>query len=124
MLPVQPAQADDDYLKMLESEASDLKLDQSGQIDEKASEHEEDDKDGFAKANWKWDGELDGDTLPKGLAEDEFAALIKQHFYGTYVFFRKLNANDRRTVYYHYKKSPKPDLNDVRKDILSLLKQQ
>jgi len=31
---------------------------------------------------------MDGDVLPPGLAQDEFATLIKQHFYGTFVFNR------------------------------------
>ncbi len=114
--------ADDDYLKMLESEASDLELDQSGQIN-KPKIDKNSDQDGITKQGWKWEGELDGDTLPTGLERDEFATLLKQQFYGTFVFYRKLNSNDQKTVYYHYSKSPEPDLDVVRKDILDLLKQ-
>jgi len=114
--------AEDDYLKMLESEASDLELDQSGQINE-SEQDEVTNNDDVTKANWTWDGELEGNILPTGLAQNEFASLLKQQFYGTFVFYRKLNSNDRKTVYYHYSKSPKPDIDDVRKDVTDHLKQ-
>ncbi len=119
--------AEDDYLKMLESEASGLELDKSGQLTSPAASDEagSDKASGhkvITKTDWKWEGELNGDLLPKGLAQDEFATLLEQHFYGTFVFFRKLDSNDQKTVYYHYKKSPQPDLDDVRQDILGLLK--
>ncbi len=29
---------------------------------------------------------MDGGVLPPGLAQDEFATLLKQHFYGTLCF--------------------------------------
>ncbi len=117
------AYAEDDYLKMLESEASELELDQSGQINQVEHGKDSDQAGKITKQGWKWDGELDGDTLPSGLAQDELATLLKQNFYGTFVFYRKLNSNDQKTVYYHYSKSPKPDLDVIRKDILDLLKQ-
>lgn len=116
------ALAEDDYLKMLESEASDLELDQSGQIKESGQEAVEN-KDSITKANWTWDGELEGNILPTGLAQNEFASLLKQQFYGTFVFYRKLNSNDQKTIYYHYSKSPKPDIDDIRKDVTDHLKQ-
>lgn len=114
--------AEDDYLKMLESEAEDLELDQSGQINDTKRDAVVN-KDNITKADWTWDGELEGNILPAGLAQNEFASLLKQQFYGTFVFYRKLNSNDQKTVYYHYSKSPKPDLDDVRKDITDRLKQ-
>jgi len=114
--------AGDDYLKMLENEASDLELDQSGQINE-GEQDEATNKDSVTKANWTWDGELEGNILPTGLAQNEFTGLLKQQFYGTFVFYHKLNSNDRQTVYYHYSKSPKPDIDDIRKDVTDHLKQ-
>ena len=116
------ALAEDDYLKMLESEASDLELDQSGQINQ-SQQNAVTDKEIVTKTDWNWDGELEGDILPTGLAQDELASLLKQRFYGTFVFYRKLNSNDQKTVYYHYSKSPSPDLDDIRKDITDRLKQ-
>ncbi len=113
----------DDYLKMLENEAADLKLDQSGQI-EKTQPVQAPDKEVITKTQWNWEGELEGDKLPTGLSNEAFSSLLQQHFYGTYVFYRKLNSNDKKTLFYHYSQSREPDLDDVRKDILGLLKQQ
>ncbi len=111
----------DDYLDMLEAEAEDVKLDQSGQLEDK-EQINRDSTDGITKTNWTWEGDLTGDVLPSGLAQDEFATLLKQNFYGTFVFYRKLNSVDQRTVYYHYTKSSPADLDSIRDDILSHLK--
>lgn len=115
----------DAYLDMLEGEAEDVKLDQSGQI--QAQEHEQEQKsqttDGITKTNWKWEGDLEGDVLPPGLAQDEFATLLKQNYYGTFVFYRKLNSVDQSTVFYHYSQSTSASLDSIRDDIISHLKQ-
>ncbi len=110
----------DDYLKMLESEAEDVKLDQSGQLKEK--EQLSENNSGITKTNWNWEGDMDGDVLPTGLAQNEFATLLKQHFYGTFVFYRKLNSVDQNTIYYHYKKALPAELEPIRQDILNHLK--
>ena len=60
--------------------------------------------------------------MPSGLAQDEFATLLKQNFYGSFVFYRKLNSNDQDTVYYHYTKASPADLDTIRQDILDHLK--
>ncbi len=109
------------YLKMLESEAEDLKLDQRGQLKDK--QKISDNEPEITKKNWSWEGDLEGDTLPPGLAQDEFAALLKQHFYGTFVFYRRLNTNDQNTVYYQYKKASPAELEPIRQNILNLLRQ-
>ena len=114
------AASDDAYLKMLEGEAEDLQLDQSGQL--KETEKVDNTGDTVTKTDWKWEGDLTADTMPKGLAQDEFASVLKQNFYGTFVFYRKLNSVDQQTVYYHYSKSDNPDLDSIREHILSLLK--
>lgn len=113
--------SDDDYLKMLESEAEGVKLDQSGQIKDKQQTSEE--GSGITKTDWSWEGDIEGDVLPPGLAQDEFATLLKQHFYGTYVFYRKLNSVDQNTVYYHYTKASPAELEPIRQDILNHLRQ-
>ncbi len=114
---------DDAYLKMLEGEAEDLRLDQSGQlkkqeevVDVKSS------KESIKKTNWTWEGDLEGDILPPGLTQDEFKSLLEQNFYGTFVFYRKLSSIDRQTVHYHYSKKQKAELDIVRQEILDLLK--
>lgn len=113
--------ADDEYLKMLDGEAEDVKLDQSSQIKNK-KQIKAVSTDSITKTDWKWDGDLEGDVLPKGLAHDEFAALLKQHFYGTFVFYRKLTSVDQENVYYHYTKSSSANLDSIRENILNYLK--
>jgi len=115
------AASDDAYLKMLEGEAEDLQLDQSGQLKNEPSA-DNSSSDTVNETDWKWEGDLLADSLPKGMAQDEFAAVLKQSFYGTFVFFRKLNSVDQQTVYYHYSKSDNPNLDSIREHILSLLK--
>ena len=112
--------AEDEYLKMLEGEAEDVHLDQSGQL--KGKEKIDPSNSGITKTDWKWEGDMEGDTLPPGLAQDEFATLLKQNFYGTFVFYRKLNSVDQQTVYYHYSKTSPAALDSVRQDILNHLK--
>lgn len=112
--------SDDEYLRMLEGEAEDVKLDQSGQL--KRPKNISSSTSDITKANWKWEGDLEGNAIPAGLAQDEFGSLLKQNFYGTFVFFRKLNSVDQQTVYYHYSKAPKADLDSIRQEILNLLK--
>jgi hypothetical protein len=112
--------SDDEYLKMLEGEAEDVQLDQSGQLKNKEKINES--NSGITKTNWKWEGDLEGDILPPGLAQDELATLLKQNFYGTFVFYRKLNSVDQKTVYYHYSKASTAELDSIRQDILNHLK--
>ena len=112
--------SDDEYLKMLEGEAEDVQLDQSGQLKDKEQINES--NSGITKTNWTWEGDLEGDILPPGLAQDEFAMLLKQNFYGTFVFYRKLNSVDQQTVYYHYAKASPAALDSIRQDILDHLK--
>jgi hypothetical protein len=113
---------DDAYLKMLEGEAEDLKLDQSGQIQDQKVVEIKSAKDSLNKTNWTWEGDLVGDILPPGLAQDEFASLLEQNFYGTFVFYRKLSSIDQQTVHYHYSKNQKAELDAIRQEILDLLK--
>lgn len=112
--------SDDEYLKMLEGEAEDVKLDQSGQL--KDTGQIDNSSSGITKTNWKWEGDLEGDTIPPDLAQDEFATLLKQNFYGTFAFYRKLNSVDQQTVFYHYSQSSPANLDAIRQDILNLLK--
>ena len=60
--------------------------------------------------------------VASGLAQEEFVSFLKQNFYGSYVFFSKLNSIDQQTVFYHYKKASPAHLDDIRQDIMGLLK--
>ena len=113
--------ADDEYLKMLENEAKGLEVDKSGQL-ENTEQGDKTAVDDLIKKNWKSDGTLKGDVLPSGLTHDEFVELLKQNFYGSYIFFTKLNSIDQQTVYYHYTKNSPAYLEPIRQDILELLK--
>lgn len=119
----QVSASDDEYLKMLEGEAEDLRLDQRGQLKGKEEVIDiQSSKESLSKTNWTWEGDLEGDILPSGLAQNEFAALLEQNFYGTFVFYRKLSSIDRQTVHYHYSKKQKAELDSIRQEILDLLK--
>ena len=113
---------DDEYMKMLETEAEDLEVDKSGQLEYKEQANNSS-TEGLIKENWTSEGDLEGDVLPPGLAHDEFVTLLKQNFFGSFVFYRKLNSIDQKTIYYHYTKASPAYLNSIRQDILDYLKQ-
>ena len=121
LFSIEAVATDDAYLKMLEGEAEEVSLDKSGQLKD-TEQTDKSSTEGITKKNWTWEGDLEGDTLPSGLAQDEFASLLKQNFYGSFVFYRKLNSNDRDTVYYHYTKASTANLDVIRQDILDHLK--
>lgn len=118
---------DDAYLKMLEGESEDLQLDQRGQIHEDGGNNsgsantQKSNTQNETRPHWESGDFVISDTLLHGLSEKDFPEFIKKNFYGTYVYFKKLNAVDQRTIYYHYKKN-KSDIETVRKDILNHLK--
>ena len=112
---------DDEYLKMLEGEAEDLVLDKSGQLQDRRQTDKNATED-ITKKDWKWEGDLQGEILPPGLAQDEFATLLKQNFFGSFAFFLKLNSIDQQTVYHHYTKASPAHIEAIRQDILGHLK--
>ena len=124
MLMVTPASADDDaYLKMLEGEAADVQLDRRGQLQADDKDSSDVNKISSENSVLKWNGKIQGEILPNGLAQGEFEKFLQKNFYGTYVFFKKLNSIDKNTVYYRYSIEEKPNLEDVRQNVLTLLKQ-
>lgn len=117
ILAAMPVQAADDvYLMMLEGETANLRLDQSGQLKKKQQQPS-------AKKTFEWNVELEEEKLPGDLSIEQFEAFLQQYFYGTYVFFNKLNSTDKNTVYYRYSQADKPQLENVRKNVMALLKQ-
>ena len=123
LLVTSPAFAtEDDYLKMLEGEAASLELDPSGQLGREAEA-------GAAKTGQRQQDvfrrqvTLDRENLPNSMPQDEFESVLRDNFYGTYLFYQRLNSADRRTVYYRYSKAESTNLENVRKNILELLKQ-
>jgi hypothetical protein len=115
MAPV--SAADDAYLKMLEGEAASVELDKTGQLKQEENTVPE----GSA---FEWNGrELESDGLPPGLDMKQFEAYLQKNFYGTYVFFKKLNSTDKNTVFYRYSQAEQPDLENVRQNVMTLHKQ-
>ena len=112
----------DAYLEMLEDEAKELSLDKDGQLSKEEEGAGKARKLKEAGSNSQWGNAAVSDVLPLGLAQEEFPAYLKINFYGTYVFYTKLNAIDQRTIYYHYSKNKLANIDTVRKDILSHLK--
>lgn len=109
--------ADDAYLKMLNGEAEELQLDQSGQLkqDEEQKKH--------VKKNTLWSGSsMSGEDIPAGLLEEEFVDLLRHNFYGTFVFYNRLDSADRQTVFYRYNKTETPNLEEIRAGIMDLLR--
>jgi hypothetical protein len=117
LVTVPVAAADDAYLKMLEGEAASVELDQIGQLKEEQTT-------GSPGSAFEWSGgELEADSLPKGLDMEQFEMFLQKNFYGTYVFFKKLNTTDKNTVFYRYSQAEQPDLENVRQNVMSLHKQ-
>ena len=109
--------ADDDYLKMLDSEARSVQLDTSGQLKQENKNNRE-----SAVTTFEWDGAIDREGFPKGLGQGAFETFLHQYYYGTYIFFRKLDSADKDTVYHRYSKEASPDIDNVRQNVMTLLK--
>ncbi len=112
---------EDDYLKMLEGEAEEVSLDSSGQLKKHEALSREEAKV-VLKEDWEWEGEIDSEYMPPGLAQDEFATYLKQYFYGTFVFYRKLTPPDRDRIFAEYDRLRKPRLDALRDNILDYLR--
>ena len=74
----------------------------------------------FSKKQWAWEGELSGDVLPKDLTQDEFVALLKQRFYGSFIFYRRLDVIGQSKTFLKYKEFTEPNINLIRKVIFNL----
>jgi len=94
---------EDDYLKLLEQEASDLHLDQSGQRESDGAVH----SSSTTQLERKWDGECEysSDILLPDIDRAEFASYLKQCYLGTYAYYKRLDVNLQKAVYDSYKKN-------------------
>lgn len=98
---------------------ADEKIDQSGQLKVKKQSNK-DFTENMLQIHWQ--GDLESDVVPQGLAHDELVTVLKERFYGTFVFYRRLNSVDQETVYSHYLKSSSADIDSIRKIIMNHLK--
>lgn len=115
----------DDYLDQLEAEAQSSQLDkqaESGEQKKSAAKSIDDSSRYYTEKHWAWEGQLVGDVLPKGLAQEEFVTVLKQRFYGSFTFYRRLEPSAQMQVYSHYKDSANPNINAVRSLLIELSK--
>lgn len=111
------AQSSDDYLKQLDSEASDLSLDRKTHSTENPA-RARDMRSATGVVGVPANGEDQG--LPPGLTQDAFEQALKQHYMGSYIFYRRLNQEDRLQLYRDYQQDPDPIR--LRQKILNMLK--
>lgn len=58
--------------------------------------------------------------LPEGLSQADMEVLLKDGFYGSYMFYNKLDNTQKETVYKEYQANP--SIKGVRDKIMELLK--
>lgn len=106
--------ADDDYLKALKAETQALSGGQAAQ-GASAAAPETKPKDG-----WSADKQGMGEEMPANLSKEQFEAELKKSFFGTYMFYSKLNDADKTVVYQAYLKNRQ--ISNIRDTTTSLLK--
>jgi len=106
---------DDDYLKMLEDEASDLKIDKSNQLsnEEKTRENPQ-----VKRPAWNQKRKSSLNTIPPSLTQNKFEKLLEEHFNNAYISYKNLSEDAQDTIYHNYKKGKSEDIDSIRKDIL------
>ncbi|TDY04219.1 hypothetical protein [Thiohalophilus thiocyanatoxydans] len=112
-----PLSGHDNYLQGLTSEAGTTRVDDSGQIVTRDLEG----TGAEVPSESAWDIDSQSlDVLRAGLERGEFEALLKQNYYASYVFYKKLDPTSKSLVYKTYLKSPA--IGVVRNQIISLSK--
>lgn len=107
----------DNYLQGLTNEAGTTRVDDSGQI--VTRELDNSGAKGASESAWDIDSQS-LDVLQAGLERGEFEALLKQNYYASYTFYKKLDPTSKSLVYKTYLKSPA--IGVVRNQIISLSK--
>ena len=107
---------DGNYLKELDSEASDLSLDRQTRSN---GETGGDIRDAARLSELPVDDELD---LGAGLSREDFEKALQRNLMGSYLFYKRLSRDRRDQVYQAYLKNPDPQ--GLRQIIMKSLKQQ
>jgi len=105
--------ADDAYLKALEAEAQVL----SGKPAEKAAPAA---AANTSKKGWALSDQIIGGELPKELSQPDFEATLENSFYGTYMFYLKLNEAEKVNVYQEYQRNG--TIENIRNKVMATLK--
>ena len=109
----------DNYLEELDAEAGGLSLDRKTRDDAHIEKNIRDSA-GLAAVP---DGDSpENNGLPPGLSRDSFEVMLERNFFGSYLFYKRLNAASRAWVYRQYQEKPAPER--VRKSILEAIKRQ
>lgn len=107
--------SDDEYLKLLEAEAIDSRLDRDGQRKNNNIAHNA--SVNLDKRDWAGECDYVDDVLPSGLVWEEFSSYLKQCSLGTYVFYRRLEFDLQRSIYNTYSNTA-PTKNSILKEAI------
>lgn len=105
LLPLS-ANAAASYLHELEAEAARTDNEQAAPAPKKEE-----------RPGWSAGQQSLSDTIPKGLTKKQFEQNLKQSYFGSHLFYSKLNGADQERVYEDYKKDN--SINSIRESIKS-----
>lgn len=109
-----PVNAADSYIEGLEAEADGASVDGLSAVDPEPPPPDE-------SAKWHHQSQGLGGLLP-GLGAAEFEASLRRNYYGSYMFYSRLDPMSKKLVYETY--TQEPNIEVVRQKILSLLSNQ
>lgn len=107
--------ADDDYLKALKAETQALSGGEAARTAPAPAAQESKPQQG-----WSATGQGLGEELPPNLSQEQFEAALKSSYFGTYMFYSKLNDKDKAKVFESYQGNGQ--ISNIRETTTSLLK--
>ncbi|GAB4299792.1 MAG: hypothetical protein Kow0096_19380 [Thiohalomonadaceae bacterium] len=108
--------ADDAYLKALQAETQAIT---SGEAAGSAAQPAAPAGDSKPQG-WSASGQGLAEELPTNLSQEQFEAALKSSYFGTFVFYNKLNDADKAKVYEAYKSNAQ--ISHIRDTTTNLLK--
>lgn len=105
--------ADDDYLKALKEETQAITKGEAAAPAAPAAEAK-------PPQGWSASGQGLGEGLPPDLSQEQFEAALKSSYFGTFVFYNKLNDADKAQVYEAYQSNAQ--ISHIRETTTTLLK--
>lgn len=108
--------ADDDYLKALKAETQALSGGEAARTAPAAPATQE----SKPQQGWSAAGQGLGEELPPNLSQEQFEAALKSSYFGTYMFYTKLNDKDKAKVFESYQGNGQ--ISNIRETTTSLLK--
>jgi hypothetical protein len=108
------SQANSSYIETLEGEASGMKLDAQTRVQPQ--------KEATLNENF---GKIEGGAisdLSQGFTHEQFEDILKNNYIGSYLFYKRLNEEQKAEVFSYYQSNPDPQ--KVRQKILQVNKAQ